>query len=206
MEQLHALGQGLADQCRFLFHGMSHIERVGFGLSHDSKTHHRDPVAAQNAAVVFGSPLHKGNVLQTDQVALEPLPNHQPSEIFGRIKQTCHPNGELFAGRFHAARGKLHVLVAQCLFDVGHRDVLGGHGLSVEPDTHGVAARTADKDPRDAIQHGKLVHQVTFGIIGQGQSVRSIADQVQPHDDAAVGIDFKDFRRVGLVRQVVQDA
>ena len=57
-----------------------------------------------------------------------------------------------------AACGKLHVLVLQCLLDVGNSDVLGGHGLSVEPDPHGVAASAADKDPSDAIQHGKSVH------------------------------------------------
>ena len=65
---------------------MGHIEGVGFGLSHDSETHHRDTIATQNAAVVFGSPLHTCNVSQTDQVTVASLPNHQPSEIFSGIK------------------------------------------------------------------------------------------------------------------------
>ena len=81
-----------------------------------------------------------------------------------------------------------------------------GYSFDYSNDLEATTQQIADKNPRDAIQHGKLVHQVAFGIIGQRQSVRSIADQVQPHDDAAVGIDFEDFRRVGLVRQVVQDA
>ena len=38
------------------------------------------------------------------------------------------------------------------------------------------------------------------------QSVHSGADQIQPHDNTAVGIDLEYLRRIRFVRQVVQDA
>ena len=117
----------------------------------DSEAYHGGSVAAQDAAVVFGSPLYTGHVSQTYQVAVVSLSNHQAFEIFSGIEQSRHPNGELFADRFHAACGKFHILFLQCLFDIGDSDAPGCHGLSVEPDAHGVTSGTAHPDPGNAL-------------------------------------------------------
>ncbi len=132
---------------------MGHVEGVGLGLSYDTETHHGDPVAAQHAAIVFSPPLNGCDIAQSDQVTVASLPYHQLPEIISGIEQPRHPHGELLAGRFHATGGKLHVLASQGLFDVGNGNVLGSHGLSVEPDPHGVTAGTAHPHPGDAVQH-----------------------------------------------------
>ena len=110
---------------------MGHIERVGLGLPHNAQAHHRDAVAAQYAAIVFGSPLHTGHVPQANQVTVASLSNHQPLEIGSGVEQAGDPHGELLAGRFNAAGRKLHVLGPKRLLDIGDGDLLCGHGLAV---------------------------------------------------------------------------
>src|SRR5690606_3637760 len=79
-------------------------------------------------------------------------------------------------------------------------------GLAIEPDTHGIDLLPADPHPRHAALDGEAIDQVTPGVIRELRHGHSVAGQVEPHDDVFVAVDLLDLGRIGLVRQVVEDA
>ncbi len=121
-------------------------------------------------------------------------------------KLAIDPHRELPVDGLDAAGGQFDVFGAQRGLDIGHRQPACRQRAAVEPDPHGIGLIAADPHPRDAVEHREAVHQIAAGIVGQLRHGHPVAGQVQPHDDVFVAVDLLDVRRLGLHRELIQDA
>ena len=203
---LHPLGQ---TRCKAVGLGLGracHRQRIGLGLLDDADADHRYPVAAKEGPFFGRRALDPGDIAEPHQIPVATLAENELTEIILAAKAPLDTCGELTLHRFDAAGRQLDILRDQCLFDIAGGQAARRERCPVEPDSHRIAARTAQAHAGDTVLRREAVDEVAFDIVGQFQHRHAVADDIEPHDDVVARIGLLDVRRIGLDRQHVEYA
>ncbi len=130
---------------------------------------------------------------------------HEAREILGGLVVPDDADGELAVDGIDAAGRELDILVPERVLDVLHGEPARRERIAVEPDAHGDLT-AAEPDTRHAGQDAELIDHIALGVIRQLHLCPVGIGQMQPHQGVAVGVRLRHFGRIGLVRDVVQQA
>ncbi len=120
---------------------------------------------------------------------------HQPS-------QRAH--GQLARSRVHVAGRHFHVLLPQRVGDVGDGQVVGAHLIRIHPHANFALQPAHQLDLSDAADVFQLRLDLLVGNFGD-LAQRARRRQGNLHDRRGVGIELLHHRRLGRVRQIVDD-
>ena len=105
---------------------------------------------------------------------------------------------ELAGAGLQAAGRQFDVLAPQCTFDVGDGERASRERLAVDPDTHRRAPRARQGGPRHTRHSREAIDKITLGVVGDLELRHLIGIEAEEHHRLAVGIGFRDLRRVCL--------
>ena len=174
-------------------------------MFNDAEADHRDGISSKDGAGFVGLAIDAGDFAEPDEVAVLAAFESELAEVLGCFKCPVGADGEgAFAG-FDGAGGEFDVFGDKGLLDIRDSKSARGEGAAVDPDAHCPGLVAAHLHAGHAVEHGEAVHQIPAGVVAEFGNRESVADEVEPKDDIVVGIDFLDFRRIGLLGEVVEN-
>ncbi len=198
---LHAFGQRSEDARKRGGDFIGHVERVRGRLLHHPKGDGRQPVGADDAALVEGPELGMADVGEADEIALGVLQD-QIVELLRRLEIGLREHRELARHAFDAAGRDVDILPPERVLDVLRREVVGGEPLGIEPDAHRIFAFAEQPDIGDAGQRLQLILDVAVGVVGDFERGMAVAVEGDIEDRLGVGFDLLDHRLLDLVGEM----
>ncbi len=196
----HALRQSGLQPGHLGLGRLRYRERVGGRLLDDAQAHRRVAVDAHDAALIERAQARLADVFQPHRIAAR-LGDDHVVELLGVPEIGLGQHGELALRGFDPAGGNLHVLSPQAVLDIGRREAVGGEPVAVDPQAHRVAALAADDHRGDPGQGLQPVGDIAVGVVGELERAVALREQAQPDDRLRVGLDLRDDRIVGGLRQ-----
>ena len=186
-----ALRKGFGQLLHAGFHSLRHIKRIGARELIYGYTGRRLAFQSGNDIVFLAPQFDVRHVLQPENPSAFLHPKDDFTKLIGCSQATFHIQGILerilartSEGLTYITGRHLHVLRLDGGVHLLGTQPTDAHRLRVEPNSHGIIARTHHIHRTYPRHTGQLVHQVEVGIVGQIQSViKAIARQGQHHDD-----------------------
>jgi hypothetical protein len=200
----HAIGQHRLQGLDLGAHSLGDRHGVRLRLAQHGEADRLDVVGPDIGAVVLDAARHLCDIAELHRIAGN-LRHHQLAKGLGIIDPPGKLDGEFTVERLHLAGGQLDIAAAERLLDICHRDVAGRHGGAVEPDPHGVAPLSVDRDARHAVERRQPVDHEPIDEIGDLGSAHPVAGDGEPHHRIGIGVVLDDLRLLDVVRQLLAD-
>ena len=199
--RLQAGREGFLELGEFLVDQLDRGQRVAVGGAVDGDVDRGNAVEHDQRVVTLGAEFDIGDIAQAHHVHAVVADHETPenvriARVGNRVDVGLH---QLAAG---CTGGRLVVLLADCVDDIGRRNVQRGHPHRVHPDAHRVGL-AAENFGRGDAAHGRQrrLHgaQQVIGYldVGKALAVKAVIGQREPH-----GRLLGDDRVFGLGRQL----
>ena len=152
---LHAGRQVAAQFGEQALHAFGQVKRVGRALLDHAHAHGIAAVQAHKRALVHRRLLHAGNVANANRLAIDSA-NHHLGKFLRPLQVGGSGHIELALLAFYAPGRHFQIGTAQGVFEVLHREPVGGQLVGIDPDAHREFAFAIDvhlSRARGGLQH-----------------------------------------------------
>ena len=179
------------------------FQHAGGRLLDHAEAHHRYLVASVQRTLLYRTDLDARHVSQSYQVTVVAAGDDQILEVGGGSEAARDSQGELPIAGFEEAGRQFDVLALQRIGHIVDGQLARGQGVAIQPDPHRVLLAAAEAHPGHSVLGREAVDEIAVGIIGQLRNGVTLSGKRQPDDDVVTAVALLDFRRLGLVGQVV---
>ncbi len=197
--------QRLLDRGQLRANAPRHVDQIGLRLPDDADRDRGRPFPAEDRAIVLGTQLHAGDVLELDELSALARHDHF-AEFGGRLELAERAHRELAPGRFDPAGGDLDVARVDRGLHVLHRERARRQGVGLHPHAHRVAPLAEDGGAADARQALQPRFHQPVGHIGELHQVVVVAREREPEERLRIGRLLRDHRLEHVHRQAASHA